>query len=270
MRERLIFRYLVALCLLGFTIYLLTSSIPTAKFHVFDVGTYAPTENARYVRTVLELAPNLSFVYPHYENWTEVPCSLDYSRSIAALNPIDMNCFTYNSVPEIIELKPVETVWFLTIYGNSSEAFHSMESCYIYFGWKVLSSGVEEVNVLRTTGLYPINMSVNVRKLHIKSGADERVVLYWLLYRSPYKDAREGTFLTRISSPVKTDYETALENTKMFAADAMEEIFITEDVDDTVFEYYFRELGILFILLLAVIYMAGIFLFFRPDILFKP
>jgi hypothetical protein len=259
MKERLVLMYLVGLCLIGITIYLFTSVVPTAKFHVFDVGTYGPTEDARYVRTVLELEGNLTFMFPEPSNWSVSTCSLDYTRTLTALNPLGLECNQYS--------KGLDTSWFLIIYGNNTEAFHSMESCYVYFGWSMREYGVEEINVIRDEGPYPINMTVHVRKLRVEKGGEQRVVLYWLLYQSPYKDAREGTFLFRISSPVQESVEGTLANLKAFAADSMEKIFLTEDIQDTVLEYYSSRYGIIFYLLVAVVYLALILIGLRPSLI---
>jgi hypothetical protein len=256
--EYVIFRYLMLLLALGVTIYIITSEIPVAKFHVFDVGTYGPTEEAMYVRTVLELADNLTFMFPEPGNWSSTQCSLDYTRTLAALNPLGLECQRYSKTPE--------TVWFLIIYGNSTEAFHSMESCYVYFGWTLREYGVEEISVLRTSEQYPINMSVRVRKLRVEKGGEQRMVLYWLLYRSPYKDARDGTYLFRISSPVESSIDETLANLKALAAESMETVFLSEDIQDTIFEYYSKSLGIIFYLALAVVYLTCALLIWRPGL----
>lgn len=256
--EYMIFRYLILLLALGVTIYIFTSEVPVAKFHVFDVGTYGPTEEARYVRTVLEVADNLTFMFPHPGNWSEAMCSLDYTRTLAALNPLGLECRRYS--------KPPETVWFLIIYGNNTEAFHSMESCYVYFGWTLREYGVEEIDVVRMGDQYPINMSVRVRKLRVEKDGEQRVVLYWLLYKSPYKDARDGTFLFRISSPVEILVDETLANVKALAAESMETVFLSADIQDTIFEYYSSNLGIIFHLALVVVYLTCALLVWRPGL----
>jgi len=254
-------RFLVFIYLFGFTAYLFTSMMPTGKFHTFDIQTYGFSENARFLRTVFDLQDNVTLIAPEMTGWTTRACPLDYERTLKALNPIELKCEEYG--------KGSEKVWYLMIYGNDTEMFHSVESCYMYFGWNVVESDIEEINVQKGEygkDLYPINMSVFVKKLRLQKGNEERVALYWLLYKNPMKRAEEGAYLFRIDSPVLKTYDATVEELTGFASRTMLTIFAPA-VEDTVLEYYSRVYGGLFYGFILLVYVIAAVLFFKPEIL---
>lgn len=259
--EKVTIRFLIALYAFGFSTYLFTTVVPAGKFHTYDTSVYGPTENVRYLRTVFDLKEEFELLFPDVSEWDKGECSVDWNRLLEGLGATDVGCYEYT--------KQGETIWFFIVNGNNTEMFHAVENCYTYFGYQITSYDIEPIQVIRGEFgevTYPINITVNTAIIEMQKGGEQRVALYWFLFKSPYKDVSQGAYLYRLSSPVTDNVENTKELLKNMAAASMVGTF-EYSIQDTVFEFYSREFGSLFYMILVVIYAALILIFIRPEIL---
>jgi hypothetical protein len=259
--EKIAIRVLIALYAFGFSTYLFTTVVPLGKFHTYDTSVYGPTENVRYLRTVFDLKDEFVLLFPNLTDWTRADCGVDWQRILEGLGAQEVGCKEYSKGDDLI--------WFFIVHGNESEMFHSVESCYTYFGYQITSQQIEPIQVVRgELGeiTYPINITVNTVMIELQKDGDHRIALYWFLFESPYKDVSQGAYLYRLSSPVTESVEETKELLKTMAAASMIGTF-EYPIEDTVFEQYSNQYGILFYLILIIAYLVIIILFIKPEIL---
>ncbi len=259
--KKLAIRFLIALYAFGFSTYLFTTVVPIGKFHTYDTSVYGPTENVRYLRTIFELKEDFELLFPDVTGWSKADCDIDWQRLLQGLEAVQVGCREYRQNGDVI--------WFFIVYGDETEMFHSVESCYTYFGYQIMAYNIEPIQVIRGEFgqvQYPINITVNTAVIDLEKDGDQRIALYWYLFNSPYKTINKGAYLYRLSSPVTEDVEHTEELLKNMAAASMIGMF-EYPVEDTVFEYYSQQFGIMFYLVIIVAYAIVLLLFIKPDIL---
>ncbi len=259
--EKTVIRAIIVLYVFGISTYLFTTVVPVGKFHTYDTSAYGPTENVRYLRTIYDVQENIQMLFPEVVGWEKGNCTVDFQRTLEGTGALDLDCKEYT--------KDENTIWFFIIYGNETETFHAVESCYTYFGYQVMSKSILPINVQRGQmgeDFYPINITVNTAQIDIRSDGDRRIALYWMLFNSPYKDASRGAYLYRLSSPVTESVGETKEMLTAMAAASMVATF-QEALEDTVIEYYGKNFGLLFYIPIGFVYfVAGLF-FIKPELL---
>lgn len=259
--DKLTIRALIVLYAFGFSTYLFTTVVPVGKFHTYDTSVYGPTDNVRYLRTVFDLKDEFVLLFPNLTDWNRQDCDVDWQRTLEGLGAQEVGCEEYS--------KDGEVIWFFIVHGNETEMFHAVESCYTYFGYQITSQQIEPLQVVRgELGeiTYPINITVNTVMIEMNRGGDKRVALYWFLFESPTKDVSKGAYLYRLSSPVTKNVEETRELLKTMAAASMIATF-EYPIEDTVFEQYSEQFGVIFYLILIIAYLFMILLFIRPELL---
>jgi hypothetical protein len=259
--EKVVVRTLIVLYTFGFSTYLFTTVVPVGKFHTYDINPYGPTENIRYLRTIYDLEEELGLLFPNITGWQKQDCDIDWMRVLEGTGAQEIGCKEYKSGSNV--------VWFYIIYGNKTENFHDAISCYTYFGYQLYAVDTLPVQVVRGqfgTDIYPINITVNTRQVTIAQNGNQRVALYWFLFKSPYKDTSSGTYFYRLSSPVTTNLSHTQDILRTTAAAAMVATF-REPTGDTVFEYYSRSWGLVFYALIFIAFGIAIILFIKPELL---
>lgn len=259
--EKAVIRAIIALYLFGISVYLFTTIVPVGKFHTYDTSPYGPTENARYLRTIYDVQGNMSLLFPDVVGWERETCDVDFQRTLEGTGALELDCKEYSDANH--------TIWFFILYGNNTETFHAVESCYTYFGYQVMKKQIIPINVQRGQlgeDFYPINITVNIAEIELRRNGDEEVALYWMLFNSPYKDASKGAYLYRLSSPVTTDVSETEDVLKAMAAASMVATF-QEALEDTVIEYYGKNYDYYFYVPVGIIYFVGILLFIKPELL---
>jgi hypothetical protein len=259
--EKAVIRAIIFLYLFGISTYLFTTVIPIGKFHTYDTSPYGPTENARYLRTIYDVQEDIDLLFPEVVGWETEPCPVDFQRTLEGTKAIELDCREYKDGNN--------TIWFFIIYGNETETFHAVESCYSYFGYQVTQREIVPINVQRGQSgedFYPINITVNTAQIELDREGDKRSALYWMLFNSPQKDASKGAYLYRLSAPVTQDVQETEEILHAMAAASMVATF-QDALEDTVIEYYGRNLGLPFYFIIGVIYFVAILFFVRPELL---